>query len=378
MTTSRRTPLTRPSLTALLALLLLVCSTGLAGGAQARASAPASTTASTASTAAAAAAPTVRLGAQFHGLWAEWDDASRARALDAMKANGVTALRVDVAWSMIEPRRGAYDYGWGVPHIDRLFAMAQQRGFRVLATLYLTPSWANGGKGDRVMPDDVRDYAKVAGFAAGRWKSVEAWQVWNEPNAKAFLNPPDPVAYTKLLRAAYLAIKAANPSARVVFGGTEYVDTEWIKRAYDAGAGPFFDVMAVHPYPGDAAAPPERASDGNKWWLTETPKLMALMKSRGDAGKSIWYTELGWSAHSNTSSTPIWARGVSEAQQADYLVRTLRLVQSSYPQVSRVYWYTSRDKATGDIHQDRFGLLRRDFSPRPVLLAAGCLYKNRC
>lgn len=373
MTTPPRTPITRSALVALLVLLLSATSSGLAAGAStgARASTPAAADA-------AAGPPTVRLGAQFHGLWAEWDDAKRVQALDTMRANGVTALRVDVAWSMIEPRRGAYDYRWGVPHIDELFAMAEQRGFRVLATLWLTPGWANGGRGDKVLPSDPRDYARVAGFAAGRWTSVEAWQVWSEPNSKHFLEPPDPVGYTGLLRAAHPAIKAANPAARVVFGGTEYVDTQWIQRAYDAGAGPFFDVMAVHPYPGDAAAPPERATDGNRWWLTETPKLVALMKSRGDSGKSIWYTEMGWSAHANTSSTPIWARGVSEAEQADYLERTLRFVQGSYPQVSRVYWYTARDKATGDIHQDRFGLLRRDLSPRPVLLRAGCLYRGRC
>lgn len=327
---------------------------------------------------ASAAAPTVRLGAQFHGLWAEWNDAQRVQALDALVASGATTVRVDVAWSMIEPRRGAYDYGWGVPLIDKVFNMASQRGLRVLATLWLTPGWANGYRGDKVLPTDVADYGRVAKFAANRWRNVEAWQVWNEPNLDAFLNPPDPIGYTRLLRAAYPAIKAGNPNARVVFGGTMYVDTPWIKRAYVAGAKPYFDVMAVHPYQGDSSKPPEAPSDGNIWWLNNTRTLVDLMRGYGDSHKSIWYTEFGWSAHANTSSTPVWARGVTEAQQADYLIRTMRYVQSTYPQVTRAYWYTSRDKATGDAHQDNFGLMRRDFAKKPVLRAAACAYKGIC
>ncbi len=325
-----------------------------------------------------AAAPTTRFGAQFHGLWAEWSDDQRRRALDELAASGATAVRIDVGWPMIEPRRGAIDYGWGVPLIDKVFAMARERNLRVLATLWLTPGWANGGRGDKVLPTDVADYARVAQFAANRWRNVEAWQVWNEPNLDAFLNPPDPVGYTRLLRAAHPAIKAGNPNARVVFGGTMYVDTPWIKRSYEAGARPFFDVMAVHPYQGDSSMPPEHPSDGNIWWLNNTRTLVDLMRVYGDSHKSIWYTEFGWSAHANTSSTPVWAKGVTEAQQADYFLRTMRYVQATYPQVSRAYWYTSRDKTTGNAHQDNFGLLRRDFSRKPVLRTAACAYRGIC
>ncbi|RJK97904.1 cellulase family glycosylhydrolase [Vallicoccus soli] len=340
---------------------------------------PAATASAPPSAAAAAAAPPrVALGAQFHGLWADWTDAQRAKALDTLRANGVTSVRIDVGWGMIEPRRGQYDYGWGVPQVDKVLRMARERGLRVLATLWLTPSWANGGRGDKVLPTDVADYGRVARFAASRWKDVEAWQVWNEPNSAAFLSPPDPTAYTRLLKAAYPQIKAGNPAARVVFGGTEYVDTAWIDRAYQAGARSAFDVMAVHPYQGDSSAAPEHPTDGNKWWLDQTRVLLDVMRKHGDGAKHVWFTEMGWSAHANTSSTPVWARGVSEAVQADYLVRSVRYASAQFPQVTRAYWYNSRDKATGDLHQDRFGLMRRDLTAKPALRAAGCAYLGRC
>ena len=107
-------------------------------------------------------------------------------------------------------------YGGTFRLIDKVFTMASDRGLRVLPTLWLTPDWANGGRGSKVLPNDLNDYARVAQFAANRWRGIEAWQVWNEPNLDAFLNPPDPTAYTRLLQAAYPAIKRGNPAARVV------------------------------------------------------------------------------------------------------------------------------------------------------------------
>lgn len=320
------------------------------------------------------------VGAQFHGVWSELSDDDRERILDELVANGIQWVRVDLSWSMIEPRRGAFDMKWGVPLADKVLNMAHERGLNVLAMLWLTPSWAstNGSGSDsrsadaskRVLPRDPADYANAIGWASARWKEqVQAWEVWNEPNSEDFLAPPDAAGYTELLRAAYPAVKAGNPGADVVFGGTTFVDTNWIAAAYRAGAHGYFDVMAVHPYQGDASLPPEEPADGRRERLANTAALIDLMRSNGDGALPIWYTEFGWSAHANPPGTPVWYRGVSEQVQADYLRRTLDLVRARYPEVTKVFWYTSRDLVTGRIHPDHRGLMRRDFSPRPVLLA---------
>jgi hypothetical protein len=34
-----------------------------------------------------------------------------------------------------------------------------------------------------------------------------------------------------------------------------------------------------------------------------------------------------------------------------------------------MYWYTERDKATGDPHHDGFGLLTHDLRPKPAYTA---------
>ena len=48
---------------------------------------------------------------------------------------------------------------------------------------------------------------------------VAAYEIWNEPNVSAFWSPtPSTAAYVNLLKAAYPAIKAADPSAVVLAG----------------------------------------------------------------------------------------------------------------------------------------------------------------
>jgi polysaccharide biosynthesis protein PslG len=302
----------------------------------------------------------------FHGLWAIYDDRERAMVLDRLRAAGVRSVRVDLSWVMLQPDgRGSY-YRWGVDLVDHVIGMANARGIRPLMTLWLTPPWANGGAGERVPPDDPADYARVAGWAAARWRgNVIGWEIWNEPNSPAFLAGADPVAYVRLLRAAYPAIKAAAPEAPVVFGGLEYNDTDWISRAYGAGAGGAFDVLATHPYQGIADLGP-RAEDGTKWTLRHAAAVRRLMVEHGDGGKPIWFTEFGWSTHTNATGLN-WLQGVSEAEQAGYLAQTAALVGRDMPYVTRIYWSTDRDLDTGDVQYRNYGLFRRDLSPKPAL-----------
>lgn len=319
----------------------------------------------------AATTSTPAFGTQFHGMWSDYSDEQRAAVLDRLKAAGATWVRLDVGWAMLQPTSGTAYSAWGVSFVDRVVTMAAQRGLKVNMMLWLTPGWANGNKGERVLPDSPADYARVAEWAAARYAGkVQAFEIWNEENSSSFLSPPDPVAYTRLLQAAYPAIKRGNPSATVVFGGLMYNDDAWLARAYAAGAAGDYDVMAVHPYQGKADDPPEAADDGTRGTMRHVAAIRNLMVGNGDADKPVWFTEFGWSTHANTSTTPYWARGVTEAQQADYLVRTLRMVRADYPYVTNVFWYNERQKASGNAHQDGYGLLTRDAQPRPAYTAA--------
>jgi hypothetical protein len=100
------------------------------------------------------------------------------------------------------------------------------------------------------------------------------------------------------------------------------------------------------------------------------------MASKGDNAE-IWGTEFGWSTHSNTSSTAGWARGVTEAQQADYLVRSMSVLGAT-PRFKAAFWYASVTTSTGDVQYDNYGLLRRDYSRKPVYYGLKCAASGIC
>jgi polysaccharide biosynthesis protein PslG len=312
-------------------------------------------------------APIPPIGATFHGTWDYADDAQRAAALDKLAAGGLKSIRLDLCWCDFEQTGpGTYNPNY-VRLSDSIVDAARARGLDVLVTLWGTPAWANGGAGLNVPPTDPSSYANAAEGIARHFRGrVVAWEVWNEPNLSVFWRGTA-ADYAQLLRPAYRALKAGDPSARVLFGGLSYNDDAWLKRAYEAGAGGAFDVMATHPYQGRPDAPPEAPDDGKRWWLTHVPSVRRVMKANGDARKPIWFTEFGWSTF--TSAPGASRRGVTPAQQADYLLRTIELVRSRYPYVQRLYWYNDRDTASGNAWEDNLGLLKRDLGEKPVYTA---------
>ena len=320
-------------------------------------------------------APMPAVGVQFHGMWTDYTDAQRATVLDDLAAAHVGWVRLDVSWAMLQPDGPGSYSPWGVDFVDRVVNMAHDRGLKVLVTLWLTPGWANGNAGERTLPTDPADYARVAKWSAAHFAGrVQAWEVWNEPNQDGFMTGASPAAYTKLLRAAYPAFHAGDPGTTVVFGGPAYNDTDWIARTYNNGAHGYFDAMATHPYMGVADQAPETPDDGTMWTLTHVAAVHALMQQNGDGNKPIWFTEFGWSSHTNdtidmNSGDDNWLRGVTPTQQGDYFVRAIKLVRADFPYVTNMFWYNERNVTTTNIQNANYGLLTHDLQPKPAYTA---------
>jgi len=304
-------------------------------------------------------------GVQFHGGWSDYNNEERLEVLDKLAAAGTDWVRIDMGWASLEPRRGDMA-GWYVKRMDFLVDAARERGLSVLATLWWTPKWANGGKPRGVPPRRNTDFGRIASWAADHFRGrVAAWEVWNEPNHPDFFSG-SPERFAGLLRAAYPAIKAADPGALVVSGGPAYNDIEWLRGVYEGGGGDYFDVLSTHPYMAPADLPPETPDNGTKWTLRHVEAVRDLMENKGDDDKPIWFTEFGWSSHKDERKAESWRKGVTEKQQARYLVRTLKLIEKRYPYVTNLFWYRERDGASGDVHLDNYGLLRRDLAAKPA------------
>src|SRR5439155_15528935 len=170
-------------------------------------------------------------------------DADRRAILAKLAAAGVRSVRIDLSWASLQEHGRRRFSRWAVRVADRCVNLSLANGMSVLATLLWTPAWANGGRGLAVPPARTSDFARVARWAARHFRSrVTAWEIWNEPDGRDFWRGT-PRRYARLLRAAYPALKAGDPSATVVFGGLVHNDERWLATAYAAGAGGAFDVM---------------------------------------------------------------------------------------------------------------------------------------
>jgi hypothetical protein len=361
----------RRNLMAIAALALSV----VAGGGTMAGTAAAATTKPV--THAKAAAPLPELGVQFHGTWSMYWNGTTPNAmffkhLDALAANKVQLVRVDVGWSSGQPTNTAPVIGTYYHQlIDRTIKEVRARGMKIFLTVHQSPAWARPGTGNDVkqFPTNPASIKPWLTFVSKTWGSkLTGIEVWNEPNLAEFTGVSDANAratkYVPLLKAAYSAINAGNASVPVIFGGPSQTDDVFIRACYAAGAHGSFDIMSVHPYQGNQTKAPESTDIQGKARMTNLPAVIAAMKQYGDSAKPIWWTEFGFSVHSNAGipASNVWQFGVpTDAVAADYLVRTFKLAQREYPQVKVGVVYTAYKTPSGpNGHQFGFRMLDAD------------------
>lgn len=308
--------------------------------------------------------------------------ASRAdidRTISLMREANVRTVRLHMSWKGLEPNaKGAWNTGW-LAELDYAVAETRKAGLHVVMGVFgPVPYWASADPAkytdgstkywkEYYRPTRNEDFADYARFLVERYRGqgVHDFEVWNEPNHTAFWpSGPNATEYTALLRTAQPAIKRADPQARVVLGGLSGNDYNFLAQLYAAGAGPWFDVAAVHPYVG--AVDPTRCwnQSGTTRYAKEAfcglEEVRRTMVDNGDANKKLWLTEFGWSTSTGTY-------GVSEAQQAEFLGKAIAKIQT-LPYVEKVHWYNFRNWGSNDPASlnGHFGLLRKDFSPKPA------------
>ena len=314
------------------------------------------------------------VGAQFQGTWSTYTDAERRTLLDDLASIGIRTVRISISWAMLQPQQPKPgDAGWswtyGVPRVDSVVRMALARGLIVHATFGRTPAWANDGAGEGAAPTNLADWRRAVSFVAHRYAGkVTSWEVWNEPNLDKYFVGGTPESYTKLLCAAYPIMHAASASTPVLFGGLNGNDWRFLEASYQAGAKGCFDVLAIHPYQRWGYFPEAPAPSDEPWYFPNI-SLVRDVQLRNDDPLPVWFTEFGWSTHPNAPDTPDYQRGVSLAQQASYLVRTLKLTQENYPYVQRAYIYTTRDESVFTQDNNNYGLYTLDLEPKPAVAA---------
>jgi hypothetical protein len=224
---------------------------------------------------------------------------------------------------------------------------------------------------------------------------VQYYEIFNEinilqPSGGPWIQPsqvPTPVEYCSILKQAYAAVKAASPSAKVLFSGLAVGNgspngVQFLSDCYSVMGGNsagYFDIMNVHVYTivaasgaGPGTTLPEAnslPSTANYYWqggldpnatITQAsggPSVRAQMTANGDAAKPIWITEFGaptgtLNGYTNTTTY----NGLAK----EFLTAFEVLEDNNWSFVERLYAYIWNDS------DDDFGLNTAAYLPKPI------------
>ncbi len=269
-------------------------------------------------------------------------------------------IRVDLPWAVLEPTGPTLD-----PHAlaftDRLVADAAAAGIKVSVTVASTPCWASSAPAALVSscraghseaasswpPSNPATYGALLGALASRYGSgLAAIEVWNEPdqsNEDYWAGPNKAVNYARLLRAAYPAVKAADPSLPVLGGSIVGANGAFLRALYAAGIKGYYDGLSVHFYTLTLAA------------LRYTREIQL---ANGDT-KPMWLDEFGWTSCWPHAQIQQEQGCVSAAVQAQDLRNAIREM-SHAPYLAAAIVYKMQDS-----HGEEFGAFTTTAALKP-------------
>ena len=255
-----------------------------------------------------------------------------------------------------------------------LIEAAHAQGYKVLLG-------AKGDKNHLIEDFDqyVADFAEYVAFLARN--GADAIEVWNEPNIdrewpSGRVNGAN---YTKMLKAAYEAIKAANPDTLVIsgalaptgffagcaWGGCD--DDVYMAQMANAGAANYADCIGVH-YNEGILPPWAQGGDPRDPYPT---RYLILMLERvawpfRNADIPMCMTEFGYLSPEGYGPLPggfAWAGGTSVAEQAEWLSEAIVIMSNfeDMPVELAIVWNIDFDTYDAD-PQAGYAIIRADGS----------------
>jgi hypothetical protein len=330
----------------LIAILASACALGVAAGVTA---------------ADAKAVSGVQFGIQ-DDAWLEFGPGRLADRVAKLDRLGLDVVRVTVNWHRAEPQPASYQWG----RSDRLLRALRANGLRPVVTIWGTPGWANGGAGPNVAPRNAADFRRFAVAAAQRYRFVDRWIMWNEPNKPTWLKPASARTYvSRILNPGYEGIKSVDRRDQVAGGVTG-------PRAGKGGATPVdfirymdrlgarLDAYAHHPYP---VFPGDTPFFGGCvceiLTMAKIERLLFFVRKAFPRAR-VWLTEYAY------QTSPPDSFGVSLDDQARFIGEAARRVYLA-ARVDMLIHYLYRDEP--EIARWQSGLETIDGRAKPSLSA---------
>lgn len=268
---------------------------------------------------------------------------------------------------------------------DQIVALTEQYGLQIEARLDAPPAWARTAPDAGTMgpPDEMDDYINFVTAVAERYKGrIRVYQIWNEPNiypewGERAVNPE---AYTEMLCRAYAALKAVDPTIRVMSAAlsptlelsqrdlNEFI---FLQRMYDAGAGECFDIMAAQGY-GFFSGPTDQRMRPTTVTFARHLYVRDIMVANGDADKAVWISEAAWNPVDSPEVPEMPNRlqfgEATREQAAQYMPLAYQRAQQEWSWVGVINYWFFKKASPDDQNQPYyyFRMVEPDFTPLPV------------
>jgi hypothetical protein len=312
-------------------------------------------------------------GVNIHG--------ASARDFDLIADAGFKFVRIDLTWQAVERSPGKYEW-------SRYDHMAEELAARKLRPLFIlsysNPIYAPEVEvkhGRRALRKPAAPKVRVALAAFSNWAAEAArhfarydpvFEVWNEPDLDAFWPPRSSATeYVALANSACNAVRAASPDAIIIGPGAAKPPTrtlprpEFLSAVLASELAGCLDAISVHPYLHISEMP----HAGQHWQL-----LRALIAKEGRSRRAplpLVSSETGLS----TGGGSLLHRPPDESAQAFYAVRML--LQNFESGIPISIWYDWKDDGDDESEaENRFGLVRRDLSPKPAYVAVKTAFRE--
>lgn len=283
------------------------------------------------------------------------DKADLDRAIKLLDQLGVSIIRVDFAWTLIEKEEGVFNFD----RLDYIVKKCQEKNIEILAVLGYSAPWTGAEWNNP--PNDKEAFLRYIKTTVSRYfNSVKYWEFWNEPDSFFYWQPQDEMkTYTHLLKKVYPLIKSIDPEAIVLLGGLTSSGLYPLRRILQQGGGKYFDIVNFHFF----TDPIKKNNLKNIGW-----KLYHIEKELKsfNFNKKIWITEIGSPGIKQVRGC-LWWYGTcpNERQQSIFLKRAYDFLLKQ--NVEKIFWAFFQD--TDNHFQsgvDFFGLIRKDFSKKPA------------
>ncbi len=280
-------------------------------------------------------------------------------------------IRTEVPWSVLEPAENQFNSG-ALAFMDRLVNDAAGAGIKVIMTVDSTPCWASsapssilskcsvssGGTANAWPPSNPSTYASFVADLASRYGTrLAAIEIWNEPdqaNEFYFAGREKAVHYAAVLRAAYPAIKAANPNVPVLAGSLVGSNGVFLRALYAAGIKGYYDGLSVHFY---------------TVTLADLRSIHKVQLENGD-DTPLWLNEFGWSSCWPKQKIQQEQGCVTTKTQATNLEEMVRqIAKASYVAANVVY-------KIEDSPGEEFGMVTTKLAHKPAFKALASVFAS--